>query len=145
MDPRQLPLDQPLAESTVPRAERGQLKDTLVLLFTLGDPGATAGVRWLAVAGLAYLFLPLDLIPDQIPLLGQLDDLFIVPAILSHAAGMLPESVYRRGQARSAPVARALPWIGVAIVALSFVTGMLLAAAAWAGLRWLLAQAGLPL
>ncbi|WP_404809745.1 YkvA family protein [Methylobacillus gramineus] len=50
---------------------------------------------WLAKAllGLAigYLLLPFDLIPDFIPVLGQLDDLVIVPGLIYLGLKCVPE------------------------------------------------------
>lgn len=52
---------------------------------------------WLAKLcfGLAigYLLLPFDLIPDFIPLLGQLDDLVIVPLLIYFALKLTPHAV----------------------------------------------------
>jgi len=54
---------------------------------------------WLAKAilglAVAYLFMPFDLIPDFIPILGQLDDLVIVPTLAFLALSMVPESVVK--------------------------------------------------
>ncbi len=51
--------------------------------------------RVLMVCALAYLASPIDLIPDFIPVIGQLDDLIIVPLLIWFALRFIPEDVRR--------------------------------------------------
>ena len=51
--------------------------------------------RILLGAAVAYLVSPIDLIPDFIPVIGHLDDLIIVPALVFVAVKMIPERVIR--------------------------------------------------
>lgn len=46
----------------------------LVLYYELTDPGVPVREKAMLVGALGYLLLPLDLIPDIIPLLGFTDD-----------------------------------------------------------------------
>ena len=42
---------------------------------------------------IAYVLMPFDLIPDFIPVIGQLDDLVIVPLLVYVALKMIPDAV----------------------------------------------------
>ncbi|MBN2556397.1 MAG: DUF1232 domain-containing protein [Anaerolineales bacterium] len=51
---------------------------------------------------LAHTFSPIDLIPDFIPVLGQMDDLIITPLGLALAVRMIPAAVMAEARGRSA-------------------------------------------
>jgi uncharacterized membrane protein YkvA (DUF1232 family) len=59
------------------------IPDCLVLLKRLLRDPRVAGWRKAAVAGLiAYLAMPIDLVPDFIPVAGQLDDVLVLAIAL---------------------------------------------------------------
>lgn len=61
-------------------------------LRLLREPSVPLLVKMLpALAGL-YLFAPLDVVPDVLPLLGQFDDLGVLLAVLSFFRGRCPEA-----------------------------------------------------
>lgn len=69
------------------------LPHTIVLIRRLAaDPGLPRGVRVRLVLLLVYLILPIDLIPDFIPIIGYADDAIIVALALrsvTRSAGAL--------------------------------------------------------
>ncbi|MBI2938875.1 MAG: DUF1232 domain-containing protein [Chloroflexi bacterium] len=55
--------------------------------------------RWLGpvlLVSAAYLAFPFDLIPDFIPVLGQLDDLLLVAALAALLRWAIPRELVRR-------------------------------------------------
>jgi uncharacterized membrane protein YkvA (DUF1232 family) len=65
------------------RALAGFIPDCIVLFRRLlGDPRMPRRYRYIVVALLGYLALPFDVVPDFIPVAGQLDDAIVVALVL---------------------------------------------------------------
>ena len=84
------------------------------------DPRVPWYAKVLMALTLGYAISPIDLIPDFIPVLGQLDDLIIVPAGIALAIKMIPKNVMEecRRRARDEPIDTKTKWI-VAIIIVS--------------------------
>jgi uncharacterized membrane protein YkvA (DUF1232 family) len=57
-------------------------------------------------AAIGYFLSPIDLIPDFVPVLGQLDDLLIVPGLLMLALRFIPADVIEECRAVAADEAK---------------------------------------
>ena len=86
------------------------------------DQGVPRATRWWLSGLLVYLIIPIDLVPDFIPVLGYLDDLILVPMGIALALRMIPAPVMleyrvraREVMAQGKPVNKAA---AVAIVAI---------------------------
>ncbi len=65
------------------RAWAGFVPDCVVLFKRLlGDPRLSRGRKALLVVLVGYLAMPIDLVPDFIPIASQLDDAIIVAVVL---------------------------------------------------------------
>ncbi len=53
-------------------------------------PMLAKALLWFAIG---YVLMPFDLIPDFLPVIGQLDDLVIVPILLYYALKLTPADV----------------------------------------------------
>lgn len=76
-------------------------RQLLTAWFALRDRDAPWSVRLVAVAVIAYVLDPIDLIPDVIPLLGWLDDLGVLRLGLFLILHFGPAPVLERAQARA--------------------------------------------
>lgn len=71
-----------------------RVKDELAFYrAVLGDPRTPWIARVLLGAAVGYALLPFDLIPDFIPVIGHLDDLLVVPALIVVALKLIPPDV----------------------------------------------------
>lgn len=55
----------------------------------------------LLVLAVGYVCLPFDLIPDWLPVIGQLDDLIVVPVLLVLALRLVPPDVTAECRSRA--------------------------------------------
>ena len=53
-------------------------------------PLLAKALLWLAIS---YLLMPFDLIPDFIPIIGQLDEVVIIPLLLYGALKLIPSAI----------------------------------------------------
>jgi uncharacterized membrane protein YkvA (DUF1232 family) len=54
-----------------------------------------------AVIVVVYALSPIDLVPDFIPILGYLDDVIILPALIALTVKLIPKSVFAECRAQS--------------------------------------------
>lgn len=66
------------------------------------DPRTPLGLKALLVAALAYVVLPIDLIPDVVPILGAADDLTVLLLVLDLFINNAPAAVRDDHLARAA-------------------------------------------
>lgn len=106
-----------------------------VIALAYRDPRVGWPARIVAACVVGYALSPIDLIPDPIPILGQLDDVILVPVGIALAIKLIPPSVLadaraeaqrleqeRRPQNWWAAAAIILVWLLLAAVALWIVT-----------------------
>jgi len=93
----------PFARSTLAALQRlGWRQRFEVARAIAGDRRVPRLARWLPLALAAYLAFPLDVIPDFIPVLGQLDDLIAVAVVLWLLTRLVPHAVVEEHLARAA-------------------------------------------
>ena len=67
----------------------------------LRDPRTPIGLKGMLAAALAYVVMPVDLIPDMIPILGQADDLTVLLLVLDLFIQNAPADVRAEHMARA--------------------------------------------
>ena len=65
------------------------------------DPRTPIGLKGMLAAALAYVVLPIDLVPDVIPILGQADDLTVLLLVLDMFIQNAPAEVRAEHAARA--------------------------------------------
>ena len=76
-----------------------QLKSDIPALFlSLKDQDTPLVAKIFAGLTVAYALSPIDLIPDFIPVLGYLDDLIILPALVALTLHFIPKEIFMKNQ-----------------------------------------------
>ena len=108
----------------------------LALWKLFRHPETPRAARWVAIAVIAYAVSPIDLIPDFIPVLGQLDDLILIPLGIALVVRLTPKPLWtallEEAKASPDPLPR-LIWGAVAVIAFWLV---LIGLAFWAWRAW---------
>ena len=83
------------------KAYTRQLKHELaVYRLVLKHPNTPTLAKFFLGLAIGYLLMPFDLIPDFIPILGQLDDVLIIPILLFLALKLTPKGVIQECRAK---------------------------------------------
>ena len=113
-------------------ATRARLGVYLLALWKLfKHPQTPRAAKWVAVAVIAYAVSPIDLIPDFIPVLGQLDDLILLPLGVALAVRLTPQPLWQAMLAEAEASKDRLPRLWWGMLLIGAVWAALLGAAAW--------------
>lgn len=93
-------VDEGLLLRLLRRAGRLVARPAFECLEMLLDPDTPTPVKMTVMAALTYLLLPIDLIPDFIPVLGFKDDLVALTALLGICGRHRTEAIRARAQRR---------------------------------------------
>jgi len=101
-------------------------KEIIILYYAMKDKRTTLLSKIPALVSVLYLLSPIDLIPDFIPFAGYVDDLVVVPLLLSLSIRLLPEEVREESMVLASRHKRKFQLIGVAIIIilLALLTGI---------------------
>ena len=73
----------------------GLVKQARLVWRLLKDSRVPGLVKLIPVAGLIYLLSPIDLVPDYLPVLGEVDDVMIILLALKAFVDLSPPGVVR--------------------------------------------------
>ena len=79
---------------------RNLKKELEVYRLVLKHPETPWMAKLLLGLAVGYLLLPFDLIPDFIPIIGQLDDVVIIPALFYLALKLTPQEIIQQCRAQ---------------------------------------------
>lgn len=91
-------------------------KDLVLLFFAWRNPATPRYLKVMLWMALGYLISPIDFVPDYLPVIGLVDDMTIVPALLYSISHLLPPTVRYESEQRVAKLENKLPYIVPIIV-----------------------------
>lgn len=103
---------------------RALKNEAFAVYLAAKDPRTPWYAKAVALITVAYALSPIDLIPDFVPVLGYLDDLFIVPGGLWLAVKLIPPEVLDEARKTAATYSfdRRVGYVGMAIIILVWIS-----------------------
>lgn len=86
--------------SVIGKVGKTVAKPALTLYYVLQADTTPASKKALIVGALGYLILPIDLIPDFIPVVGWTDDLAALAAVLKLVSDHVTEDIKRKVESK---------------------------------------------
>lgn len=84
------------------KARAKKLKEDIPIVFlALKDKDTPIMAKIIAIITVAYALSPVDLIPDFIPVLGFVDDIILLPALIALTVKIIPKDVWERNSKRA--------------------------------------------
>lgn len=102
-------------------ANAARLATYLIALWKLfKHPQTPLAAKIVAIGVIAYAVSPIDLIPDFIPIIGQLDELILLPLGVALAVKLTPQPLWEARLREAEASAERLPkmWWGAALIVL---------------------------
>jgi uncharacterized membrane protein YkvA (DUF1232 family) len=93
-------------------------KEITVLYYAYRNPRTSILPKIIIVIALGYALSPIDLIPDFIPIIGYLDDLIVIPALIALALKLIPEDIIERARIKAdeEPLRLKSNWLAAVII-----------------------------
>jgi uncharacterized membrane protein YkvA (DUF1232 family) len=87
-------------------------KEIIAVYYAYQSPKVSLLPKIFILAALGYALSPIDLIPDFIPVLGYLDDLIIIPALIHLSIRFIPAEIMAeaREKAKNQPLQLKKNW-----------------------------------
>lgn len=87
----------------------------LTLYYAFKDERTPWYAKVTSLSSIVYLLSPADLVPDIIPLAGYIDDLVIVPFLISIATKLLPAGVKKIAEEKARARGKKLVWVMILV------------------------------
>ena len=105
--------------------ERARLlkREITAIYYAYKDPEVPLFPKILIIITIGYALSPIDLIPDFIPVLGYLDDIIILPALIALSIKLIPNNIMIqcRIRAENEPIQLKSNWFAAIIILLIWI------------------------
>ncbi|MBN2544434.1 MAG: DUF1232 domain-containing protein [Spirochaetes bacterium] len=79
-------------------------KEITALYYAYQNPEVKILPKFIIIIALGYALSPIDLIPDFIPVLGYMDDLLIIPALITLSIKLIPPEILEESKRKAEEV-----------------------------------------